>query len=246
MNAQATLVTADRLQAARAWRGARRRLPLRSRRRRRRSAGPSSGPCARCACDLERPTCPTSRKPDSGAIRCPTRTHFRRCCGAGAGRATSMSSRTTPQAVHSRRRAQVDACPPATRAWPRRFPGLARRWPTSRPVTCDARHHRWTSASMRPTSSATTNCSSDSATAVRCSSTHALHPASCSEVEPLDPVAGHVPGAVNRPFQDNLAADGTFRSSDALRESFSALPGAIRARSCTCAVPGSPPATTAR
>ncbi len=43
------------------------------------------------------------------------------------------------------------------------------------------------------------------------------------EVEPLDPVAGHVPGAVNRPFQDNLAADGTFRSRDALRESFSAL-----------------------
>ena len=43
------------------------------------------------------------------------------------------------------------------------------------------------------------------------------------EVEPLDPVAGHVPGAVNRPFQRNLAADGTFHARDALRESFTAL-----------------------
>jgi thiosulfate/3-mercaptopyruvate sulfurtransferase len=29
-------------------------------------------------------------------------------------------------------------------------------------------------------------------------------------VEPLDPVAGHVPGAVNHPFTANLSADGTF------------------------------------
>ncbi len=28
------------------------------------------------------------------------------------------------------------------------------------------------------------------------------------EIEPLDPVAGHVPGARNRPFTDNLASDG--------------------------------------
>jgi thiosulfate/3-mercaptopyruvate sulfurtransferase len=28
--------------------------------------------------------------------------------------------------------------------------------------------------------------------------------------EPIDPVAGHVPGAVNHPFTDNLAADGRF------------------------------------
>ena len=32
------------------------------------------------------------------------------------------------------------------------------------------------------------------------------------EVEPVDPVAGHVPGAVNVPTGTNLRADGTFRS----------------------------------
>lgn len=36
------------------------------------------------------------------------------------------------------------------------------------------------------------------------------------EVEPVDPVAGHVPGAVNMPTSANLAADGRFRSPGAL------------------------------
>ncbi|MDF4023814.1 sulfurtransferase [Luteibacter sp. PPL201] len=44
------------------------------------------------------------------------------------------------------------------------------------------------------------------------------------EVEPLDPVAGHVPGARNRPFSDNLK-DGFFRSPEALRRDFTALLG---------------------
>ena len=46
------------------------------------------------------------------------------------------------------------------------------------------------------------------------------------EVEPLDPVAGHVPGARNRPFADNLDADGCFHSPEALRRDFQALMGA--------------------
>ena len=37
------------------------------------------------------------------------------------------------------------------------------------------------------------------------------------ETEPLDPVAGHIPGALNRPFTDNFEADGRFKTPEALR-----------------------------
>jgi thiosulfate/3-mercaptopyruvate sulfurtransferase len=43
------------------------------------------------------------------------------------------------------------------------------------------------------------------------------------EVEPLDPVAGHIPGALNRPFTDNLGADGRFKPADQLRVEFERL-----------------------
>jgi len=45
------------------------------------------------------------------------------------------------------------------------------------------------------------------------------------EVEPLDPVAGHIPGALNRPFNTNLNAQGFFKSAEQLREEFQALLG---------------------
>jgi thiosulfate/3-mercaptopyruvate sulfurtransferase len=45
------------------------------------------------------------------------------------------------------------------------------------------------------------------------------------EVEPLDPVAGHIPGALNRPFNTNLNAEGFFKSADELRAEFVALIG---------------------
>jgi thiosulfate/3-mercaptopyruvate sulfurtransferase len=38
--------------------------------------------------------------------------------------------------------------------------------------------------------------------------------------EPIDPVAGHIPGAINLPLTDNLDADGRFLSADRLRERF--------------------------
>lgn len=38
------------------------------------------------------------------------------------------------------------------------------------------------------------------------------------EQEPLDPVAGHIPGAKNLPFDDNLAMDGTLLPAAELRE----------------------------
>ncbi len=43
------------------------------------------------------------------------------------------------------------------------------------------------------------------------------------EVEPLDPVAGHIPGALNRPFGQNLDAQGRFKPAAVLREEFTAL-----------------------
>jgi thiosulfate/3-mercaptopyruvate sulfurtransferase len=45
------------------------------------------------------------------------------------------------------------------------------------------------------------------------------------EVEPLDPVAGHIPGALDRPYSENLA-DGRMRAPEVLRSEFSALIGA--------------------
>lgn len=43
------------------------------------------------------------------------------------------------------------------------------------------------------------------------------------EVEPVDPVAGHIPGAVSAPTTDNLDASGRFLAAEALRERFAAL-----------------------
>ncbi|HSV79764.1 MAG TPA: sulfurtransferase [Ramlibacter sp.] len=43
------------------------------------------------------------------------------------------------------------------------------------------------------------------------------------EVEPLDPVAGHIPGALNRPSNLNLQDDGRFKSSEQLRAEFDQL-----------------------
>lgn len=43
------------------------------------------------------------------------------------------------------------------------------------------------------------------------------------EMEPIDPVAGHVPGAVNLPFDDNLDLGGTFLGTDELRELYEGL-----------------------
>lgn len=45
------------------------------------------------------------------------------------------------------------------------------------------------------------------------------------DVEPLDPVAGHIPGAVNRPMAASLESDGRFRPAAALREGFEQLLG---------------------
>ena len=43
------------------------------------------------------------------------------------------------------------------------------------------------------------------------------------EQEPIDPVAGHIPGARNRPWQQNLNPDQTFKSARQLRSEFDVL-----------------------
>jgi thiosulfate/3-mercaptopyruvate sulfurtransferase len=46
------------------------------------------------------------------------------------------------------------------------------------------------------------------------------------EVEPLDPVAGHVPGAINHPFARNLDSDGRLLEAEKLQRQFTQLLGA--------------------
>jgi thiosulfate/3-mercaptopyruvate sulfurtransferase len=45
------------------------------------------------------------------------------------------------------------------------------------------------------------------------------------EVEPIDPVAGHIPGALNRPFSSNIGADGRFKPAAELKAEFDQLLG---------------------
>ena len=48
------------------------------------------------------------------------------------------------------------------------------------------------------------------------------------ENETLDPVGGHIPGAKNRFFQNNLGAGGYFKPAPALKEEFAALLGDVQ------------------
>jgi thiosulfate/3-mercaptopyruvate sulfurtransferase len=54
------------------------------------------------------------------------------------------------------------------------------------------------------------------------------------EVEPIDRVAGHIPGAVNDHFMQNLDKDGTFRSPQALRDRLTAVIGGASPQDIAC------------
>lgn len=47
------------------------------------------------------------------------------------------------------------------------------------------------------------------------------------ELEPIDPIAGHIPNAINRPFQHNLDSDGLFLSPTELQTQFKYLTGGV-------------------
>jgi thiosulfate/3-mercaptopyruvate sulfurtransferase len=47
------------------------------------------------------------------------------------------------------------------------------------------------------------------------------------DTEPLDPVAGHIPGAGNVPYLSNLGPDGTFLPPDVLRARYLAALGGV-------------------
>ncbi|MGH8278981.1 MAG: sulfurtransferase, partial [Gammaproteobacteria bacterium] len=54
------------------------------------------------------------------------------------------------------------------------------------------------------------------------------------KVEPIDPVAGHVPGAVNLPYAGNVSEDGHFKSPAMLRERFNSALAGVPAAEAAC------------
>jgi thiosulfate/3-mercaptopyruvate sulfurtransferase len=54
------------------------------------------------------------------------------------------------------------------------------------------------------------------------------------EVEPIDPVAGHIPTAINLPTAANLTEDGRFLKSEELRERYAAATAPGRAVVVSC------------
>ena len=47
--------------------------------------------------------------------------------------------------------------------------------------------------------------------------------------EKIDPVAGHIPGAINAPYQENMTPEGTYRPKDELRQRYLSLLGDVPA-----------------
>jgi thiosulfate/3-mercaptopyruvate sulfurtransferase len=54
------------------------------------------------------------------------------------------------------------------------------------------------------------------------------------EVEPIDPVAGHIPGAVSAPCEENVSPDGTFLPAEILRARYEKLVNSVPIENVIC------------
>jgi thiosulfate/3-mercaptopyruvate sulfurtransferase len=54
------------------------------------------------------------------------------------------------------------------------------------------------------------------------------------ENETIDPIAGHIPGAVSAPYAENLGPDGRFCPREELRARYAAVMGAVPAEHVVC------------
>lgn len=54
------------------------------------------------------------------------------------------------------------------------------------------------------------------------------------ETEPIDPVAGHIPGAVSAPCEENVSSEGNFLSQDFLRRRFEKLMKSVSSENVIC------------
>jgi thiosulfate/3-mercaptopyruvate sulfurtransferase len=61
------------------------------------------------------------------------------------------------------------------------------------------------------------------------------------EVEPIDPVAGHIPGAISAPSEENVTPDGTFLPPEVLRRRFKKLVKSVPTENVICCGSGARP-----
>lgn len=104
--------------------------------------------------------------------------------------------------------------------------GLAKWRAENRPLTQEAPRFPHTSYPVRPPAAAAVDVAQVQAGLERLLLVDARAPARFrGEQEPIDPVAGHIPGARNRFNAGNVLAEGTFKSPAELRREFEALLG---------------------
>jgi thiosulfate/3-mercaptopyruvate sulfurtransferase len=105
--------------------------------------------------------------------------------------------------------------------------GLARWLAEKRPVTRDVPRFPSTNYPSRPGAAVAMGVKEVEKNRQRMLLLDARAPARFrGEQEPIDPVAGHIPGAANRYNAENISPGGTFKSAEELRKEFGALLGA--------------------